>query len=70
MDIKYTYMDDDRPIEQAEFKSSQGSNCNISTVEKGIKIIFIDRERYFTKPDLADLITLLQRFHKQLPEVE
>ena len=68
MDIKYTYMDEKRPIQKAEFKTKTGTFCLIETQGEIVGILM--PHSAFNKPDLAGLITLLQRFYKQMPEVE
>lgn len=79
MKIEYTYADKERPIKKAEFKSSVNSKCEIIIYTEKFISFRIPQDgngtctpgtRLFNKPDLADLIALLQRFHKQLPEAE
>ena len=75
MDIKYTYKEpEERPIGYAEFVATGGTSCCVryhATQDRVIVIEFLFNlsRASFNKQDLADLIALLQRFYKQLPEV-
>ena len=75
MDIKYTYKEpEERPIEKATFESTRGADCEImlDNFRGDTEVVSLvgHKRATFDKHDLADLIVLLQRFHRQLPEVE
>ena len=77
MIINYTYKDEERPINRARFQTKLTGRVLITEYRcpVGVDIRYMGNgrhveTRFFTKPDLADLISLLQRFYNQLPEVE
>lgn len=66
MEIKYEYVA--TPLKKAKFQSTFGLNCYIDTYRNSGVLISIgaDQDVAFNKSDLADLIALLQKFHKQM----
>ncbi len=73
MYIKYTYKEEDRPIEGASFRSTYDAQMAIELIDNGNEVAVLtnsaDGRREggtFSKDDFADFTALVNRINKQI----